>query len=94
MTANELFRISNQSHGTRRLGPRRNNSGTSNGTAALTSAVGFHYQRDAASGQMAHAAGIMMTTREGRLSLATILGLAAFMTTLIRRERRRSSRSC
>lgn len=115
----------------------------------LTTAVGFHYQRDAASGQLAHAAGIVVATRDGRLSryllgleysprdlqfalmdaaegrigsfaeqlllfcfhydpeagrynfvilsavraagLMTVLGLAAFMTTLIRRERRRSS---
>lgn len=119
---------------------------------ALTEAVGFHYQRDAKSGQMAHAPGLVVATREGRLSryllgleysprdlqfalmdaadgrigslteqlllfcfhydpeagrynfvilravraagILTVLGLAAFMTTLIRRERRRSSRSC
>ena len=115
----------------------------------LTSAVGFHYQRDAESGQFAHAAGIVVSTREGRLSryllgleysprdlqfalmdaaqgrigsiseqlllfcfhydpeagrynfvvlravraagVITVLGLAAFMTMLMRRERRRSS---
>jgi protein SCO1 len=115
----------------------------------LTGAVGFHYQRDAESGQLAHAAGIVVSTREGRLSryllgleysprdlqfalmdaaegrigsiseqlllfcfhydpeagrynfvilravraagVMTVLGLAAFMAMLMRRERRRSS---
>lgn len=116
---------------------------------ALTRAVGFQYQRDAESGQFAHAAGIVVSTREGRLSryllgleysprdlqfalmdaadgrigsiseqlllfcfhydpeagrynfvvlravraagVMTVLGLAAFMGMLMRRERRRSS---
>jgi protein SCO1/2 len=40
----------------------------------LTSAVGFHYQRDAKSGQLAHAAGIVVSTPEGRLS-RYLLGL-------------------
>lgn len=115
----------------------------------LTSAVGFHYQRDPESGQLAHAAGIVVSTREGRLSryllgleysprdlqlalmdaadrrigslseqlllfcfhydpeagrynfvvlravraagVVTVLGLAALMTMLMRRQRRRSS---
>ncbi|HEX7794587.1 MAG TPA: SCO family protein [Vicinamibacterales bacterium] len=115
----------------------------------LTGAVGFHYQRDAQSGQLAHAAGIIVSTREGRLSryllgleysprdlqfalmdaaegrigslseqlllfcfhydpeagrynfvvlhavraagVMTVLGLAALMTMLMRRERRRAS---
>ena len=35
---------------------------------ALTSAVGFRYKYDAASGQFAHASGIMVLTPQGRLS--------------------------
>ena len=40
----------------------------------LTSAAGFLFQRDATSGQLAHAAGIVVATREGRLS-RYLLGL-------------------
>lgn len=36
--------------------------------AALTQAVGFRYKFDAATGQFAHASGIMILTPEGRLS--------------------------
>lgn len=36
--------------------------------AALTQAVGFRYKLDAATGQFAHASGIMILTPEGRLS--------------------------
>ena len=35
---------------------------------ALTEAVGYHYKYDAATGQFAHASGIMIATGEGRLS--------------------------
>ncbi len=35
---------------------------------ALTDAVGFHYKYDAATGQFAHASGIMILTPDGRLS--------------------------
>ena len=35
---------------------------------ALTDAAGFHYKYDAATGQFAHASGILMLTPEGRIS--------------------------
>jgi protein SCO1/2 len=35
---------------------------------ALTDAVGYHYKYDAATGQFAHASGIMIATPDGRLS--------------------------
>jgi protein SCO1/2 len=42
--------------------------GSRENVARLADAVGFHYRFDKASGQYAHASGIMVTTADGRLS--------------------------
>jgi protein SCO1/2 len=43
-------------------------SGDARAIAAATEAAGFRYVRDAASGEYAHAAGIVLATAEGRIS--------------------------
>lgn len=43
-------------------------TGDQSSIAALTNAVGFHYRWDAATGQFAHATGIMLLTPQGRVS--------------------------
>jgi protein SCO1/2 len=43
-------------------------TGDATNIKALTDAVGFHYKYDPATGQFAHASGIMILTPEGRLS--------------------------
>lgn len=43
-------------------------TGDQSSITALTNAVGFHYRWDAATGQFAHATGIMLLTPQGRVS--------------------------